>query len=102
MVPSLCLVLADGTRRAFPYGGRVGGPDWLETPKGLLIVQRFADVRPTEVVLAGDRLDELYELLVYQKVAWVRAVPPGKLIGDRAMPVVTGILIRPWKPEPEA
>jgi len=100
MLPGLCLVLADGTRRSYPYNGRVGGPDWLETPKdGLGIVQRFSDVVPVETVLAGRGLDELFELLLYQKVAWVRALPAGKMVSHRAMPVITAMLIRPWKPD---
>jgi hypothetical protein len=98
MLPTLCFVLADGNGRAFEYGGRLGGPDWLETPKGLVIVQRFRDAVPMETVLAGDNLDELYELLFYRKVPWVRALPPGKVIHNRTMPVITAIIIRPWEP----
>ncbi len=99
-LPGLCLVLADGTRRSYPYSGRVGGPDWLETPGGLVIVQRFSDVVPVETVFTGCLLDELYEYLFYQKLAWVRALPAGKMIHNRAMPIITGILVRPWQPDP--
>ena len=99
MLPTLWLLPGDGTRRAFPYSGRVGGPDLVESPAGMAIVLRFADVAPREVVLAGRHLDELLLYLGYHAVAWVRALPPGKMIPDRAMPVVTGIAIRTWKPE---
>jgi len=99
-LPGLCLVLADGTRRSYPYSGRVGGPDWIEMPSGLVIVQRFSDVVPMEIVFAGRLFDELYEYLFYQKMAWVRAVPAGKMIHNRAMPIITAITIRPWRPDP--
>ena len=41
---------------------------------------RFADVVPMEVAMAGRNLDELYDHLGYHKIAWVRALPPGKMI----------------------
>jgi hypothetical protein len=98
MLPTLWLLPGDATRRGFPYSGRVGGPDLAESPAGLVIVLRFSDVVPMEVVLAGRNLDELLGHLGYHTIAWVRALPPGKMIADRTMPVVTGITIRTWKP----
>jgi hypothetical protein len=99
VVPGLCLVLADGTRRSYPYSGRVGGPDWYDTPAGVVIIQRFSDVVPVETAILGHRLDELYELLFYQKMPWVRAVPSGKLVQDRGTPIITRALVRRWKPD---
>jgi hypothetical protein len=99
MLPTLWLLPGDGTRRGFPYSGRIGGPDLMESPGGLVIVLRFSDVVPKEVLLAGRNLDTLLEYIGYHKIAWVRALPSGKMIPDRAMPVVTNITVRPWKPE---
>lgn len=102
-LPTLVLLLHDGTRRSFPWSGRVGGPDWLDTPEGIVIVLRFADVVPMEVLLPGRNFDELFDGLTYHKIAWVRALAPGKMIADRTLPVVTNIVVRPWKPpEPAA
>jgi hypothetical protein len=98
MLPTLFLLLADGTRRGFPYAGLVGGPDLVEASSGLVIILRFSDVVPMEVTLSGRNLEELYEALGYHEVAWVRALPPGKMISDRALPVVSSIAVKPLLP----
>jgi len=98
MLPTLYLLLGDGTRRAFPYGSRVGGPDLVDSPGGPVIVLRFLDMMPMEVVLAGRHLDELYHAVGYHAVAWVRELPPGKLVSDHTLPVVTAIAVRRWLP----
>ena len=96
MLPTLFLLMADGTRRGFPYAGLVGGPDFVEASGGLVIVLRFSDVVPMEVTLAGRNLEELYEAIGYREAAWVRQLAPGKMVPDRGAPVVTAISVRPY------
>ena len=59
MLPTLFLLLADGTRQGFPYGGLVGGPDLVEASGGFVIVLRVSDVVPMEVTLAGRNLEDI-------------------------------------------
>ena len=67
-------------------------------PAGQVILLRFADVVPMEVAMVGRNLDELCDHLGYHKTAWVRALPPGKMIDHSSLPVVTDISVHRWKP----
>lgn len=92
-VPTLRLLMANGAIHGFPYGhlDRIdfegGGPDGSP-----IIVLRFAGIEPAEVRLEGRRLDGLYDLLGYERVAWVRELPRERATNERT--VITGISTR--------
>jgi hypothetical protein len=92
-VPTLRLLLCNGSIRGFPMGHldsidlEIDGPG--QSP---VIVLRFAGLEPSEVRLEGRRLDALYDLLGYERIAWVRELPRDKATNERT--VVSGISIR--------
>jgi len=92
-VPTLRLLLCNGSIRGFPMGHldsidfEIDGPG--QSP---VIVLRFAGLEPSEVRLEGRRLDALYDLLGYERIAWVRELPRDKATNERT--VISGISIR--------
>ena len=98
MLTTLFVIRGD-EKRGFPFGD-LDGPDMLpgeSANQGPVIVMRFARIFPTEVILIGRNLDELYNYLGDHRIRWVRCLPEGKMIKDRDVPVITEIVVRPLK-----
>ncbi len=58
---------------------------------GPVLVLRFID---EEVRIEGRHLDAMHNYLGYHRIAWVRELPPGKMLGEGMAAAVTGISIR--------
>jgi hypothetical protein len=96
-LPSLSLLKADGTVWTYPYACRVEGPHLVpadDAAKNWVVVLKFAGLAGIQVMLYGRRLEQLTMHLSYQRTAWVREQPKGKLLPESTEPVVTGITIK--------
>ena len=59
-----------------------------------VLVLRFVEAVIVEVRIEGRHLDKLHDYLGYHRIAWVRELPPGKMLADKIAAVITGITIR--------
>jgi hypothetical protein len=60
---------------------------------GPVLVLLFTEAAVTEVRIVGRRLDTMRDYIRYHRVAWLRELPPGKMLADRNAAVITGITI---------
>lgn len=60
---------------------------------GPLLVLRFIEAVIVEVRIEGLRLDAMRDYIRYHRIAWLRELPPGKMLADKTAAVVTGITI---------
>ena len=90
---TLHLLLKDGHYRGFSWsyfdsidllsqGGANGGP---------VVVVRFGGLMPTEVRISGQNLGRMHVYLGQNRLAWLRELPKGKILGDRNAPSITAI-----------
>lgn len=61
---------------------------------GPVLVLRFVEAVIVEVRIEGRHLEAMHNYLGYHRIAWVRELPPGKMLGDGMAAAVTGISIR--------
>ncbi len=104
MLPTLYLMLADGSKRGFPYSGRIEGPHLVpddDPGKGNVIVIRFSASKMIEVQIRGRHLDELHHYLGDHRMRWVRELPKGKFVNEAGAAVVTSIGIGVIEEEPQ-
>jgi hypothetical protein len=88
----LRFVLTDSTVEVFSYadlrrirlvpGGKPG--------EGPVLVMLFVEA---DVRVEGRRLDAMLDYLAYHRIAWVRELPPGKMLADKTAAVITRIVI---------
>jgi hypothetical protein len=57
--------------------------------KGPVLVLRFVEAVITEVRIEGRHLDVMADLIAYHRVAWMRALPPGKMHHEKNAAVIT-------------
>ena len=91
---TLRFLLKDSSVEGFAYSdlrrirllpGKPGG--------GPVLVLRFVEAVVTDVRIEGLRLDAMHDYLGYHRLAWIRELPPGKMIADKTAAAVTGITI---------
>jgi hypothetical protein len=91
---TLTFLCKDSAEEGFAYSdlrrirllpGKPGG--------GPVLVLRFTEAAIVEVRIEGLRLDAMRGYIRYHRIAWVRELPPGKMIADKTAAVVTSISI---------
>jgi hypothetical protein len=95
-LPTLRFIKGDGIK-GLPYAN-LDSIDWLPAEKpglGPTIVLRFAGIVAREARISGRNLLQLFDLLSYHRVAWVRELPPGRDFKDGQATVITGITVGP-------
>jgi hypothetical protein len=93
-LPTLRFIKGDGIK-GLPYAN-LDSIDWLPAEKpglGPMIVLRFAGIVAREARISGRNLLQLFDLLSYHRVAWVRELPPGRDFKDGKATVITGITV---------
>lgn len=96
MLPTLVLLLADASVKAFSYNN-LDTLDLLpakDAGDGPVMVLRFSGIVATEIVLTGRDLDELYNYLGFHRVAWIRERSPSRHFLSEMETVITGIRIK--------
>jgi hypothetical protein len=96
-LPTLHLLLADGTSRSYPYACRVEGPHLVhadDAARSLVVVLKFSSQNFIDVTLAGRKLELLIHLLGQHRIAWLREQAKGKIARDGDEPVITKIDIK--------
>jgi hypothetical protein len=81
--------------KGLPYAN-LDSIDWEPAEKpglGPTIVVRFAGIVAREARISGRNLLQLFDLLAYHRVAWVRELPPGRDFKDGKATVITGITV---------
>lgn len=99
-VMTLRLLQGNGTNRGFAYHN-LDSVDWVQGEKpgdGPYIVLRFDGLTPTEALLGGRHVDQLYDLLGHHRVSWVRELPPGRDFKEPDETVINRIYYRPVQP----
>jgi hypothetical protein len=96
-LPTVRFVMRDGTFEGFAYGDmrRFRMAPSADPGSGPVIELRFVAEETTEVRIEGRKLDKLFDLVGYHKIAWIRELPPKLGFTDPTEPVVTRITIRP-------
>ena len=93
-LPTLRFIKGDSIR-GLPYAN-LDSIDWEPAEKpglGPTIVVRFAGIVAREARISGRNLLQLFDLLSYHRVAWVRELPPGRDFKDGKVTVITGITV---------
>jgi hypothetical protein len=92
----LRFLLRDGSVEGFAYSDlrhtRMQTGD--DPGGGPVLVLRFVEAVITEVRIEGRHLDVLADLLAYHRVAWLRELPPGKMLHEKNAAVLTRIAVR--------
>ncbi len=93
-LPTLRFIKGDGIK-GLPYAN-LDSIDWEPAEKpghGPTIVVRFAGIVAREARISGRNLLQLFDLLSYHRVAWVRELPPGRDFKDGKATVITDITV---------
>lgn len=93
-LPTLRFLQGDGIR-GLPYAN-LDSIDWLPADRpgvGPTIVLRFAGIVAREARISGRNLLQLFDLLSFHRVAWVRELPPGRDFKDGKATVITSITV---------